>query len=64
MPKLKTHKALSKRFKVTKNGKILKRRAGQNHFNARDTGKAGRNKKQDLVMSTAWNKVMEINLPN
>ncbi|MFA5061973.1 MAG: 50S ribosomal protein L35 [Patescibacteria group bacterium] len=64
MPKLKTHKALSKRFQITKTGKILKRRAGQNHFNSRDTGKAGRNKKRDLVMSKSWNKVMEINLPN
>lgn len=46
--KLKTTKALSKRIKVTKNGKMLKRKAGQNHFNSRETGKVGRNKRRDV----------------
>jgi ribosomal protein L35 len=29
-------KAFSKRLKVTKNGKILARKGGQNHFNAKE----------------------------
>ncbi|MEI6494597.1 MAG: bL35 family ribosomal protein [bacterium] len=32
---MKTNKSYSKRLKVTKNGKILARTAGQNHFNAK-----------------------------
>ncbi len=34
----KTKKALVKRFKVTKNGKILRRLSGQNHFQAKKSG--------------------------
>jgi large subunit ribosomal protein L35 len=64
MPKLKTHQATAKRFKRTKTGKIIKRTAGQNHFNARESGKTGRNKKSDLVMSKTLNHIMEVNLPN
>lgn len=64
MPKMKTHKATSKRFRVTKNGKIIKRTAGQNHFNSRENGKVGRNKKSDLVMSTTLNRVIQVTLPN
>ena len=32
MPKMKTHKAGAKRYKVTANGKILRRRAGKSHL--------------------------------
>ncbi|MEK9130538.1 MAG: 50S ribosomal protein L35 [Patescibacteria group bacterium] len=46
----KTYKALAKRVKVTKNGKILKRKAGQDHFNTRDTGKVTRNKRRDVTV--------------
>lgn len=35
---MKTNKSLTKRLKITKNGKILARKPGQNHFNARATG--------------------------
>lgn len=64
MPKMKTHQATAKRFKVTRTGKILKRTAGQNHFNARENGKVGRNKKSDVVVSSTLNRVMQINLPH
>lgn len=50
---LKTHKATTKRYKLTKSGKkkskIIKRTAGQNHFNTRENGKVGRNKKSDIT---------------
>lgn len=49
----KTHKATVKRYKLTKKGKknskTVKRIAGQNHFNTRENGKVGRNKKSDKV---------------
>lgn len=38
----KTKKALVKRFKITKNGKILRRATGQNHNRAKKTGEQKR----------------------
>lgn len=64
MSKLKTHQAIAKRFKVTKKGKIIKRAAGQAHFNSRESGKIGRNKKSDVTVSKTVSKVMEIFIPN
>lgn len=34
---IKTNKSYSKRLRVTKNGKILARQGGQNHFNAKES---------------------------
>jgi large subunit ribosomal protein L35 len=38
----KTKKAITKRFKITKNGKILRRATGQNHYRAKKTGEKRR----------------------
>ena len=38
----KTKKALVKRFKITKNGKILRRLTGQNHYRSKKTGEQRR----------------------
>lgn len=35
---MKTNKSYTKRIKVTKNGKLVARKPGQNHFNAKQTG--------------------------
>ncbi len=35
---MKTNKSYSKRLKVTKNGKILARKSGKDHFNAKQSG--------------------------
>ena len=48
---MKTNKAMAKRFKVTKTGKLLKRVPGQDHFNTRETGKVTRNKRRDVQMT-------------
>ncbi|MCE7989065.1 MAG: 50S ribosomal protein L35 [Caldilinea sp. CFX5] len=32
MPKLKTHKGAAKRFRITKNGKLMRMRAGRTHL--------------------------------
>lgn len=53
--KQKTHKALSKRVKLTKTGKVLKRRAGQDHFNTRASGKITRKKRRDQQLAKAHN---------
>lgn len=34
---MKTNKSFAKRLKVTRNGKILARKPGQNHFNAKES---------------------------
>ena len=34
---MKTNKSYTKRLKVTKNGKIIARKPGQNHFNAKES---------------------------
>ncbi len=36
---MKTNKSFLKRIKVSKNGKLVTRKIGQNHFNARQTGR-------------------------
>lgn len=51
MPKIKTHKATVKRFKITKNDKISQRKAGQDHYNARETGNTKRKKRKDITTS-------------
>lgn len=53
MPKLKTHKATSKRIRVSKGKKLMQRTSGQDHFNSRETGKVTRNKRRDHEVSKA-----------
>ncbi|MCR4285372.1 MAG: 50S ribosomal protein L35 [Candidatus Kaiserbacteria bacterium] len=50
---IKTNKSYTKRIKVTKNGKLIARKAGQNHFNSRQTGRQRLNRKrtQSLTMT-------------
>lgn len=62
--KLKTAKAISKRFRITKRGKIEKRTQGQAHFNTRETGQKGRSKRSDIILSKTLKHVMTVSLPN
>ena len=50
---MKTNKSFSKRLKVTKNGKIIGRKPGQNHFNARQSGRErlARKRTNEISMS-------------
>jgi ribosomal protein L35 len=50
---MKTNKSFSKRLKVTKNGKILSRKAGQNHFNSKESGRTQirKGRTQHIVMT-------------
>ncbi len=43
---MKTNKSYSKRLKVSKNGKITARKAGQNHFNAKESRRRTQLKKK------------------
>ncbi|MCD6081646.1 50S ribosomal protein L35, partial [candidate division WOR-3 bacterium] len=42
MPKLKTKKAVAKRFRITRSGKILRLRAGGSHLMRKKTAKRRR----------------------
>ncbi|OQA36776.1 MAG: 50S ribosomal protein L35 [Parcubacteria group bacterium ADurb.Bin326] len=53
MPKIKTRQAVAKRFKVTKKKKVIKRSTGQDHYNARESGKQKRSKRLDKSVSEA-----------
>lgn len=60
---MKTNKSLTKRLKITKKGKIIARRPGKNHFNA----KASRKKQLEGKRSTTFelkNKDISRYLPN
>jgi ribosomal protein L35 len=49
--KLKNHKAASKKIRVTKSKrhkKLLTKKAGQDHFNARESGKVTRTKRRKV----------------
>ena len=53
---MKTNKSYSKRIRVTKNGKLVARRPGQNHFNAKQSG-SRRQSKRRMVSLTVTNVV-------
>ncbi|PIX61936.1 50S ribosomal protein L35 [Candidatus Uhrbacteria bacterium CG_4_9_14_0_2_um_filter_41_50] len=62
--KLKTTKALVKRIKITKTGKQIKRKAGQDHFNSRENGNTKRNKRSDLQIHHTLRKAVKALTPN
>jgi len=48
--KLKTHKMTAKKVRLTKKKKLITKKCGQDHFNARETGKVSRNKRSDTLV--------------
>lgn len=63
MPKLKTRKAVAKRIRVTKTGKLQIRAGGQDHFNARETGNKKRNKRRGKDLASVNHKNIKRTLP-
>ena len=61
--KLKTKKSIAKRFKITKTGKILHRKSGQDHFNARESGKVTRGKRPSQEISQVNKKRVKRAIP-
>jgi ribosomal protein L35 len=58
---MKTNKSFSKRLKVTKNGKIISRRSGFNHFNAKQSRSkqlAGKKRKHFLIKNKSKSHLM------
>ena len=53
---IKTNKSYAKRLKVTRTGKILSRKPGQNHFNAKERTRASLSKRRMSVITHMKNK--------
>ncbi len=50
---MKTNKSFEKRLKVTRNGKIVARKPGQNHFNAKESRSGQMNgRRSQLIVLT------------
>lgn len=49
MPKMKTHKASRKRFRVSATGKLKRSQAGKKHLNSHKTGKRKRHLRGRVV---------------
>lgn len=62
--KQKTRKTVSKRFRVTPKGKLMRRKGGQDHFNSREPGKVTRNKRRDEEMSKSFEKTIKTLIAN
>lgn len=50
--KLKTHKGVKKRFKVTATGKVIHKRCGSSHLNSHKSGKQIRRLRKKSVIQT------------
>lgn len=57
MPKLKTHKGMKKRFKVSANGKVSHKRCGSSHLMSHKSGKRVRRlRKKSMLNVSAENR--------
>ncbi len=63
MPKIKTHKATVKRFKKTGRKKLMQRKAGQDHFNAKESGNTTRHKRLDISTTKTLEKTIRLLTP-
>ncbi|MCX6743626.1 MAG: 50S ribosomal protein L35 [Candidatus Parcubacteria bacterium] len=63
MPKIKTHQSIAKRYKVTKKGKLMKKKAGQDHFNARESGNITRAKRRTQQADKTISKQLKSLMP-
>ncbi|MEK7632518.1 MAG: 50S ribosomal protein L35 [Patescibacteria group bacterium] len=60
---MKTHKAMSKRVRITRTGKVIKRKAGQGHFNSRESGNTTRNKRSDVSFGVTIRRALKAMMP-
>lgn len=49
---MKTRKSITKRFKITKNGKILRRPSGQDHLRQKKSGNRVRSDRKWVALSS------------
>ena len=63
MPKMKTHKAGAKRYRVTATGKVMRSQAFRGHLNGTKSSARKRRLDKDVVISTANEKKVRLELP-
>ncbi len=63
MPKIRTNRAAAKRFKITKNGKILRMKSGARHLKTAKSPKRIRNLRQATLLSDSEKKRIKQLLP-
>ena len=63
MPKLKTRKAASKRYKVTGNGNFLRRHAFTGHLLMKKSNKQKRKLSQTICVNVSDTKAIKLMLP-
>lgn len=51
MPKMKTHKGLLKRIKITASGKVKHKRSGTSHLMSHERGKTVRHKRRPMIVT-------------
>ena len=59
MVKAKTRKSLVKRFKITKNGKVMRRAVGQDHLLSKKSSQKKRYLKKMIEMSPSEAKIIK-----
>lgn len=55
---MKTRQTVAKRFRITKSKKILHRKCGQDHFNAKEPGRITLRKHRNLEMSKSVKRII------
>ena len=63
MPKMKTHSGSAKRFRVTKNGKIMRGKAFKSHILTKKSAKTKRNLRKATITDHTNAQVMKRLLP-
>jgi large subunit ribosomal protein L35 len=63
MPKVKTHKGLKKRFKITARGNVVHMQAGKSHLMSDKTGKKVRQLRRPAVLNPTQAKLVKRLLP-
>ena len=54
--RMKTNKSFLKRIRITKNGKMIRRVSGQNHYNAKESRRRQRRKNTFVPFTKAFQK--------
>lgn len=57
MPKMKTHKGLRDRVRVTRNGKVIRRKAGKSHLMSHKGGNRRRHLHQPETLKGRYTKI-------
>ena len=56
---MKTNKSITKRFKITGKKKLMRKKASQNHFNAKDPGRKTMKKRRLQSVSSSYDKTFK-----